>query len=118
MVATDLGAVVGAVEVNASAIAGLSATVDGLAAVATTGDYADLTGKPGLADVATSGEYSDLNGAPAPGKQVVIKVGGSWPLRATSAPDTGRIAEWIGPPPAPSTGGGYALPGDQWTATP
>lgn len=36
-----------------------------LATVATTGAYADLTGKPVLATVATSGAYSDLSGTPA-----------------------------------------------------
>lgn len=36
----------------------------GLAPVATTGDYADLTGTPSLATVATSGAYADLTGTP------------------------------------------------------
>ena len=36
-----------------------------LAAVATSGAYADLTGAPGLAAVATSGAYSDLSGTPS-----------------------------------------------------
>jgi hypothetical protein len=35
------------------------------AAVATTGAYADLTGKPALATVATTGAYADLTGKPA-----------------------------------------------------
>lgn len=35
------------------------------ATVATTGAYADLTGKPTLATVATTGQYSDLIGAPS-----------------------------------------------------
>jgi|GEM_PF-3230053 len=38
--------------------------IDGLADVATSGDYADLTGKPSLSTVATSGAYSDLTGKP------------------------------------------------------
>lgn len=43
----------------------LSATdVNGLATVATTGAFADLTGKPTLANVATTGAYSDLTGKP------------------------------------------------------
>lgn len=44
----------------------LSEKVDSssLAAVATSGDYADLTGTPNLAAVATSGAYSDLTGTP------------------------------------------------------
>jgi hypothetical protein len=37
----------------------------GLATVASTGAYADLTGKPSLATVATTGAYSDLTGSPA-----------------------------------------------------
>ena len=36
----------------------------GLAAVATTGAYSSLTGKPTLATVATTGAYSDLTGTP------------------------------------------------------
>jgi len=38
--------------------------VTGLATVATSGAYADLSGKPALATVATSGAYSDLTGKP------------------------------------------------------
>jgi hypothetical protein len=38
------------------------ATTASLAAVATSGAYADLTGKPSLATVATSGAYADLTG--------------------------------------------------------
>ena len=36
----------------------------GLATVATSGVYSDLSGKPALATVATSGVYSDLTGKP------------------------------------------------------
>ena len=96
----------------------LTTTVAGLAVVASTGAYADLTGKPVLADVATSGDYADLDGAPAPGMQYVVKVGGSWPTRVTTAPDASRPAMWIGPAPAPASDGGYALDGDLWVATP
>ncbi len=39
--------------------------LDGLATVATSGAYSDLSGAPALADVATSGSYSDLSGTPA-----------------------------------------------------
>ena len=39
--------------------------VSGLAAVATSGAYADLSGKPALAAVATSGAYADLSGKPS-----------------------------------------------------
>lgn len=38
--------------------------VDGLATVATTGAYGDLTGTPSLATVATSGSYNDLSNKP------------------------------------------------------
>lgn len=38
--------------------------VTGLSTVATTGAYADLSGKPSLATVATSGAYADLSGKP------------------------------------------------------
>jgi hypothetical protein len=60
-------------KVNASALAavatsGLYTDLSGrpvLATVATTGAYSDLTGKPSLATVATSGLYSDLTGRPS-----------------------------------------------------
>jgi hypothetical protein len=115
MVATDIGSDLSTAE---SDIAGLQTSVGGLATVAATGDYADLLDTPPLAAVATSGAYSDLTGTPAPGLQYVAKIGGSWPVRASTAPDTGRPAMWIGPSPAPSSGTPYALPGDLWIATP
>lgn len=118
MVATDIGGLTALVDGNTSAIDTLSATVSGLAPVATSGAYADLSGAPVLAPVATSGHYADLSSAPPPGMQIVVKVGGSWPTRATTAPDATRLAMWIGPAPAPASGGGYALAGDLWTATP
>lgn len=40
-------------------------TAPGLATVATTGAYADLTGKPSLATVATSGLFTDLSSKPS-----------------------------------------------------
>ena len=43
----------------------LKANTADLAAVATSGLYSDLTGKPSLAAVATSGAYSDLSGTPS-----------------------------------------------------
>ena len=47
-------------------ISAIKATViSGLATVAKTGAYSDLSGKPSLAAVATSGKYSDLDGAPS-----------------------------------------------------
>ena len=42
----------------------ISQGVAGLSTVATTGDYADLSGAPTLSTVATTGDYSDLIGAP------------------------------------------------------
>lgn len=47
----------GAITLSASDISGLSA-------VATTGDYASLTGRPSLALVATTGSYNDLTNKP------------------------------------------------------
>lgn len=41
-----------------------AAAVTGLATVATTGAYADLSGTPSLATVATTGAYADLSGKP------------------------------------------------------
>lgn len=41
------------------------AIISGLAGVATSGKYSDLSGTPSLATVATSGKYSDLSGTPS-----------------------------------------------------
>jgi hypothetical protein len=49
--------------------------IDGLAAVATSGDYDDLTNKPSLAAVATSGEYGDLTGKPTLGTAAAADTG-------------------------------------------
>lgn len=115
VVPVDLGADIAS---NASAIATMQGTVSGLAPVATSGRYSDLTGTPTLATVASTGSYTDLSNKPSPGLQYVQKIGGTWPLRATTAPDSARVAMWIGPTPAPPAGSGYALAGDLWTATP
>lgn len=115
MMATDIGSDLATDEAN---IATLQGTVVGLATVATSGAYADLTGAPALATVATSGAYSDLSGTPSLGVQYVVAISGTWPLRATTASDTTRPAMWIGPAPAPAAGSGYALAGDMWVATP
>lgn len=114
VVAVDLGA---DIATNITAVASLQGSVAALAPVATSGAYSDLSGLPTLAAVATSGSYTDLTGTPPPGMQVVEKVGGSWPLRSTTAPDTSRTARWIGPAPAPPAGSGYALDRDIWEAT-
>lgn len=51
---------------NAPAMATILATeVNGLSAVATTGNYSDLSGIPVLSMVATSGLYTDLIGSPS-----------------------------------------------------
>ena len=47
-----------------------AANVDGLANVATSGDYEDLTNKPTLATVATTGDYGDLTNKPTVPAQV------------------------------------------------
>jgi len=115
MIATDIGNDLATAEAT---IASLQAGNAALAAVANSGSYADLTGTPALATVAESGAYSDLSGTPAPGLQTVVKTGGSWPLRSTTAPDATRQCQWTGPEPAPPSGGGYALPLDSWLPVP
>ena len=49
--------------------------VSGLATVATTGAYSDLSGTPTLATVATTGAYSDLTGTPTLGTAAAEDVG-------------------------------------------
>lgn len=49
----------------------LKANTADLATVATTGDYADLSGTPSLATVATTGAYGDLSGTPTLDKAAV-----------------------------------------------
>jgi hypothetical protein len=51
--------------------------VSGLATVATTGAYSDLSGTPSLATVATTGAYSDLSGTPTLGTAAAEDVGTS-----------------------------------------
>lgn len=50
-------------------------TVTGLATVAETGAYSDLSGTPSLATVATTGAYSDLSGKPTLGTAAAENVG-------------------------------------------
>jgi len=71
------------------AAAGTAVQPGALAAVAFSGAYADLTGRPALAPVATSGAYADLTGRP-----VLAPV-------ATS----GAYADLTGQPTIPSTPG-------------
>lgn len=118
IMANDVGDLFPVVDDIASGLASVVTTVDGLATVATTGQYDDLTGAPVLATVATTGAYADLTGKPPLGLQVVQKLGGTWPVRASTAPDTGRMAMWVGPEPAPPSGGSYALLNDIWMVTP
>ncbi|PZR51407.1 MAG: hypothetical protein DI537_56745, partial [Stutzerimonas stutzeri] len=49
--------------------------INGLAAVATSGDYDDLANKPSLAAVATSGEYGDLTNKPTLGTAAAADTG-------------------------------------------
>src|SRR5210317_694634 len=51
--------------------------VSGLATVATSGAYSDLSGTPSLATVATTGAYSDLTGTPTLGTAAAEDVGTS-----------------------------------------
>ena len=51
--------------------------VSGLATVATSGAYSDLSGTPTLATVATTGAYSDLSGLPTLGTAAALNVGTS-----------------------------------------
>jgi hypothetical protein len=54
-----------------------AADVSGLATVATSGAYSDLSGTPSLATVATTGAYSDLTGTPTLGTAAALDVGTS-----------------------------------------
>ena len=54
-----------------------TADISGLATVASTGAYSDLTGAPTLATVATTGAYSDLTGTPTLGTAAAEDVGTS-----------------------------------------
>jgi len=51
------------------------ANTSSLAAVATSGAYADVTGTPTLATVATSGAYADVTGTPTLGTAAALDVG-------------------------------------------
>jgi hypothetical protein len=69
-IATDLEAGAGTetdkalVPSNVSSLSIASSQVTGLATVATSGAYADVTGTPTLATVATTGAYADVTGTP------------------------------------------------------
>jgi hypothetical protein len=83
---TSVAGRTGAITLSASDISGLAtvatsgayADLSGtpsLATVATSGAYADLSGSPSLATVATSGAYSDLSGLPTLGTAAALDVG-------------------------------------------
>ena len=57
--------------------------LDGLAAVAESGDYADLSGTPSLAAVATSGAYADLSGTPSKTYDMATYINGTLAVGAT-----------------------------------
>ena len=65
---TSVAGRTGAVTLSAS-------DISGLATVATSGAYADISGTPSLATVATSGAYSDLSGLPTLGTAAALDVG-------------------------------------------
>jgi hypothetical protein len=70
------------VGINQASIGIAASQVSGLATVATTGAYNDLSGKPTLATVATTGAYGDLTGAPSslpPGGSAGGDLAGSYP---------------------------------------
>lgn len=70
------------------------ANLSALALVATSGAYADLTGRPSLATVATSGQYSSLTGAP-----VLATVATSGLYSDLTNPPTIPVAATVGQTP-------------------
>jgi hypothetical protein len=60
---------------NLQTTADAAAATSSLAAVATSGAYTDLSGRPTLATVATSGAYTDLSGRPTLGTASAQNVG-------------------------------------------
>lgn len=62
-----------------------ASTITGLATVATSGAYSDLSGAPGLATVATSGAYSDLSGRPTLGNVAAMNEATAAQLRSRAA---------------------------------
>jgi hypothetical protein len=70
------------VGIDQSLLAITASQVSGLATVATSGAYSNLSGTPSLAAVATSGAYSDLSGTPSslpPGGSAGGALSGSYP---------------------------------------
>ena len=63
----DLGAMQAQIDDLTALVNSLQSQINGLAAVATTGKYSDLSGKPNLATVATTGSYNDLTDVPSGG---------------------------------------------------
>jgi len=62
---------------NLSLTGTMSVAGSGLATVATTGSYSDLSGTPTLATVATTGDYDDLTNTPTITIQNVTSLPGS-----------------------------------------
>ena len=60
-----------------------ASTITGLATVATTGVYTDLSGRPTLATVATSGVYTDLTSKPTLGTAAPLDVAATGDASAT-----------------------------------
>jgi Collagen triple helix repeat (20 copies) len=83
---------------------GLKANTSSLATVATSGAYADLTGKPTLATVATSGSYADLTNKPTLFSGAYSALTGA-PVLATVA-TSGLFADLLS---KPTTLSGYGI---------
>lgn len=81
------------------------ATTGSLAAVATSGAYSDLSGKPNLASVATSGSYADLTNKPTIPTVPVTSVN-------TKTGDVVLTAGDVGAVPTTTQVNGKALSGD------
>lgn len=67
-----------------------AAEVSGLAAVATSGAYADLSGKPSLATVATTGSFNDLSDKPGANAYLPSQTGNAGKFLTTD----GTNASW------------------------
>lgn len=68
--------------------------VSGLSAVATSGAYSDLSGKPTLSAVAASGAYSDLSGKPDINALLPSQTGNAAKLLSTN----GTTPGWVDAP--------------------
>ena len=75
----------------------IDAFAGGLATVASTGAYSDLSGKPSLAAVATSGAYSDLSGKPTVDSEISSSSTNAVQNAAVSAALTALLNNVLGP---------------------